>query len=168
MSDTKTKTKASSKAASLPAGLESDPQNAGLDESQVTDSVDASFNFETSKEGEVFGGSYPRLELTPGDCSVALIYMKDTEIPLDDGVDDKGLPKTKMQTVYVAETPKGALVSCPIAAIFMKHFKEADIQKGDTFRIQRYVDATKKRGKGSGNKMQVYAVMVTARAEPVS
>lgn len=129
--------------------------------------VDNSFNFETSDEGELFGGSYPRLMLNPNDVSAPLIYRKDTEIPLDGGKDENGNETTKMQTVYVVEVPSGELVTCPIAAIFMKHFKEANIEKGDTFRIKRYPDASKKRGRGAGKPMQVYAVRVTSRASSV-
>ena len=123
---------------------------------------DSSFNFEQA-EGELFGGSYARLELEPGDVSIPLVYRKDTEIPLPDQ-DANGNETTKMQTVYVCELPNTELVTCPISAIFMKHFKEAKIVKGDEFRIKRYPNAVKKRGKGAGNQMQVFAVRVTKRA----
>lgn len=155
MSDTK-----KTKNASVPAALEGTEAAPGMLENA---NIDNDFNFETSQEGEIFGGSYARLELNHGNVSCPLIYRKDTEIPLPDQ-DAEGNDTTKMQTVYVAETPKKELVSCPIASIFMKHFKEAKIKLGDEFRIKRYPDAIKKRGKGSGNKMQVYAVMVTKRA----
>lgn len=161
MSDPKkTAKKATSK---LPEGTESAPlENANVN---VTDD---SFNFEAPDAGELFGGSYPRLELLPNQVTVPLVYRKDTEIPLDGDPDENGNPTTKMQTVYVAETPNGVHVSCPISAIFMKHFKEAKIEKGDEFRIKRFPNATKKRGKGAGREMQVYAVMVTARAKAES
>lgn len=127
---------------------------------------DDSFDFEKAEGVELFGGSYPRLELKPDSVSVPLTYRKDTEIPLPDQ-DSEGKETTKMQTVHVVEVPQGDLVTCPISAIFMKHFKEAKIEKGDTFRIKRYPNAVKKRGRGAGNQMQVYAIAVTARASTV-
>lgn len=157
MSDKKTPAKSSPKTGTV----ETEPTT-------LATAVDASFDFEKATGGEIFGGSYPRLELNPSEVSAAIIHRKDTEIPLDDGEDDEGKPKTKMQTVHIGELPSGDLVSLPIAAIFMKHFKEAEIKEGDEYRIKRYADATKKRGKGSGNKMQVYAVLVTNRAETES
>lgn len=172
MSDTTTPKKTAKKAVTAngekPANEETvfgETGNSGI----ASSAIDLDFNFEKETEGEIFGGSYPRLELLPNQTTTPLCYSKDTEIPLDGDPDpETGAPTTKMQVVHIAETPSGDYVSCPISAIFMKHFKEAKIAKGDKFRIKRYPNAVKKRGKGSGREMQVYAIAVVERAETES
>ena len=119
-------------------------------------------DFENPSVGEVFGGSYPRLDLLEGQVSPLLEYVKDSKVQVenDDGAE--------MVAVPVARTPEGQLISLPISAIFRKHWKEANVNVGDTFKIKRYVEAIKKRGKGAGNKLKVFAVKVYTRKTPAA
>jgi hypothetical protein len=117
-------------------------------------------DFENPNIGEVFGGSYPRLDLTEGSVSPLLTYVKDTKINLED---------QKNPGTYISQkVPLGAdgdlIVSMPICSIFKKNWEEANIGVGDTFKVKRYPDTTKRRGAGAGNKMQSFAVKVYSRA----
>lgn len=114
-------------------------------------------DFENPNVGETFGGSYARLELAENQVSELLEYVKDSKVQVEneDGAE--------MVPVPVARTPDGILVSLPISAIFRKHWKEANVNVGDKFKIKRYLDAIKKRGKGTGNKLKVFAVKVYER-----
>lgn len=115
-------------------------------------------DFEDSNTGEMFGGSYVRLDLAEGQVSGLLEYVKDSKIQVEN---DEG---AEMVSVPVAKTEDNILVSLPISAVFRKHWKEANVNTGDKFKIKRYTDATKKRGKGTGSKMKIFAVKVYARA----
>lgn len=133
-----------------------------ITKSQVNQGVAASNqtdDFENPNVGESFGGSYSRLELNENEVSGLLEYVKDSKVQVEN---DNG---PEIITSPVAKTEEGKLVSLPISAIFRKHWKEANVEKGDKFKIKRYVDVVKKRGKGSGNKLKVYAVKVYSRAE---
>lgn len=132
-----------------------------ISKNQVKQAVDASADdFENPNVGETFGGSYPRLELAEGQVSPVLTYVKDTKVQLerDDGT-------TEMVNAPVAQnSDDGKLVALPINAVFKKHWSEANVSVGDTFKVKRYADATKKRGKGAGNKIKVFALKVYSRA----
>ena len=119
-------------------------------------------DFENPNVGEIFGGSYPRLELIENEVSSVLTYRKDTKIQMESN-DKEG--EFEMKSVPVVESAAdGKLYTLPLSAIFTKHWKEAGINAGDTLKIKRYPDATKKRGKGAGNKMKVFALKVYSRA----
>jgi hypothetical protein len=102
------------------------------------------------------------LELAENEVSPLLTYRKDTKIQME-SQDNEG--EFEMKTVPVVESATDhKLYTLPLSAIFMKHWKEAEIKTCDEFKIKRYPDATKKRGKGAGNKMKVYALKVYTRA----
>lgn len=138
----------------------SNPAIAGTESAELPKAFSFA-DFENPAVGETFGGSYARLELAEKSVSPILKYVKDTKIQLE-SQEEAG--KFVMQKVPVASDPEGTLLSMPIDAIFVKNFKEADIQVGDTFVVARYPDATKARGKGAGRKMRSFAVKVLSRA----
>jgi len=117
-------------------------------------------DFENPDIGETFGGSYDRLTLAENEVSPMLSYAKDTKISLEDQ-NQAGVYVS--QSVPVADNG-GKLVSLPICSIFRKNWKEANVGIGDKFKIKRYPNTTKKRGKGVGNKMESYAIKVYERA----
>ncbi len=130
-------------------------------------------DFENPSVGEVFGGSYARIELAENQVSPLMVYLKDTKLPLEKKVDvvENGVTTTQtiteIKTVAVcriAADEKAPLLMLPISAIFMKHWKEANVNIGDKFKVKRYPDAVKKRGQGVGNKMQNFALKVYERA----
>jgi len=115
-------------------------------------------DFENPSIGEAFGGSYPNLELSQGEVSGMLTFVKESKIALQNEAGE-----TEILSIPVAND--GArLVSLPLNAVFKKHYKEANLNAGDVFRIKRYPDSTKKRGKGAGNIIKVFALKVYTRA----
>lgn len=125
--------------------------------------VASSDDFENPNVGETFGGNYPRIELVEGQVSPLLTYIKDSKVQITN--DDGSTEMISAPVVQSAEDSK--LYTLPISAIFRKHWGEANMAEGDTLKIKRYTDATKKRGKGAGNKLKVYAVKVYTRAQVV-
>lgn len=115
-------------------------------------------DFENPNIGETFGGSYPALVIDEDAVIGPVEYVKDTQIQLE----DDGQPK--MVKVAVLKGPGGILGTGPISANFVKHFEEANLSPGDVIAIKRYKDVTKKRGKGAGVKMKIYALKVLSRA----
>jgi hypothetical protein len=124
----------------------------------VKEIVAAADDFENPNVGESFGGNYPRIELAENTVSPLLTYSKDSKVQVEN---DNGMEVISAPVALNSED--GKLYSLPISAIFRKHWKEADVQPGDTFRFKRYVDAVKKRGKGAGNKLKVFAIKVYTR-----
>jgi len=120
-------------------------------------------DFENPEVGEIFGGSYPQLVLEANQVSPLLEYVKDTKIQLE----SQNKPgEFEMRSVPVVKnSADGKLYTVSISAIFTKHWKEANVNMGDTLKIKRYPDATKKRGAGAGKPMQVHALKVYARAK---
>lgn len=128
---------------------------------QVKSAVNASADdFENPNVGETFGGSYPRIELSEGQVSPLLTYIKDSKVQIqnDDGTSEM------VSSPVVQSADDNKLYTLPISAIFRKHWGEANVNEGDTLKVKRYVDAIKKRGKGAGNKLRVFAVKVYSRA----
>ena len=127
-----------------------------------TDPVDVSKMFENPNVGETFGGSYEPMKLDEGQTSPLLEFIKTTPIPIkgDEGEEDKII---EAPVACVVNDPE-KIFSMPIGAVFQKHWKEAGIKKGDRFAFKRYNDATKRHGRGQGNKIQVYAIKVFSRA----
>lgn len=113
--------------------------------------------------GEVFGGSYPRLEILPGNVSDELQFVKWSKITIDD---DKNPGQKKDLAVPVfSVVDSDTLVTGPIGAIFTKCWEEAKIQIGDVFRVKRYADVKKKTGAGANSSMmQVFGIRVYSRA----
>ncbi len=121
-------------------------------------------DFEDVAQGEVFGGTYERLELEENETTDYLVYVKKTTITTDD-VGDDGLPKKNVLDVHIGMDREGKQFALPIGAIIWNHFKEANLNPGDVFRIKRYEDVTKKKGRGAGKPMQAYALKVYARTQ---
>jgi hypothetical protein len=121
-------------------------------------------DFENPNVGEVFGGSYDRLTLTENEVSPLFTYVKDTKIQLE----DQKNPGTYISEKVPVGEAGGKLISMPICAIFKKNWKEANVQSGDTFKVKRYPNTTKRRGAGAGNKMESFAVKVYSRAAKAS
>lgn len=118
-------------------------------------------DFENPSVGEIFGGSYPRLELGENEVSPLLTYRKDTKVQVESN-EKEG--EFEMKSVPVVESASdGKLYTLPLSSIFTKHWNEAKVSEGDTLKIKRYPDATKKRGRGAGNKMKVFALKVYSR-----
>lgn len=67
-------------------------------------------------------------------------------------------------TVHDGEL-EGAKVGLPLAASFNRQLEELSVQKGDILAILREPDAVKKKGKGKGNKMRVFRIVVQSRAK---
>ncbi len=123
-------------------------------------------DFEDVAQGEVFGGTYDRLELEENETTDYLVYVKKTTITTDD-VGDDGLPKKNVLDVHIGMDRSGKQFALPIGAIIWNHFKEANLNPGDVFRIKRYEDVTKKKGRGAGKPMQAYALKVYARTQQI-
>jgi hypothetical protein len=119
-------------------------------------------DFEDVTLGEVYGGTYDRMELTEGETTDYLVYVKKTTITTDD-VGDDGQPKKNILDVHIGMDRNGNQWALPIGAIIWNHFKEANLNPGDVFRIKRYEDVTKKQGRGAGKPMQAYALKVYSR-----
>ncbi len=136
---------------------------ATANESEKATSPAIKFNpadFENPNIGETFGGSYPQLNIDEDAVIGPIEYVKDTQIQLE----DDGQPK--MVKVAVLKGPDGVLGTGPISANFVKHFDEANLSVGDVIAIKRYKDVVKKRGKGAGVKMKIYALKVLSRVTP--
>ena len=118
--------------------------------------------FEDVAKGEVFGGTYDRMELAEGETTDYLVYIKKTTITTDD-IGDDGQPKKNVLDVHIGMDRNGKQWALPIGAIIWNHFKEANLNPGDVFRIKRYEDVTKKKGRGAGKPMQAYALKVYSR-----
>lgn len=123
-------------------------------------------DFEDVAQGEVFGGTYERLELEENETTDYLVYVKKTTITTND-VGDDGLPKKNVLDVHIGMDRSGKQFALPIGAIIWNHFKEANLNPGDVFRIKRYEDVTKKKGRGAGKLMQAYALKVYARTQQI-
>lgn len=118
-------------------------------------------DFENPNIGEMFGGTYPQLALGENEVSPLLTFVKNTKIQIENP-DKPG--EYEMRPVPVASSGNdGKLYSLPISAIFRRLWDEAKMNEGDTFKIKRYPDATKKRGRGAGNKMKNFAMKVYSR-----
>lgn len=132
---------------------------ADLKAAVVPSTVNAADDFENPSIGEAFGGNYPRIELSEGQVSPLMTYAKNSKVQVEN---DNGIEIINAPVCTNADD--GKLYSLPISAIFRKHWTEAQMQPGDTFKFKRYTDAVKKRGKGAGNKLKVFAVKVYTRS----
>lgn len=117
--------------------------------------------FNDNSQGEIFGGSFPLLALGENEVSPLLEYSKDTQVPIE--IDGKSEMKT-IPVCNVVGEPELPMVSMPISAIFVRHWKDGNLSVGDQFHVARFKDAIKKRGAGKGNPMKVYGLKVMKRA----
>ncbi len=128
-------------------------------------------DFEKPETGEVIGGNYVPIKLEQSTVSPLLKFVKETKLTLPtvelvNGVETKVTKLIKVPVAEIVQT--GVLTGMPIGAIFKKHWESANVQAGDTFVIGRYPDVIKKSGLGGGSsKMQVYAIKIISRAQPV-
>ena len=118
-------------------------------------------DFNDPSIGELFGGSFPPLELEQNQVSPMMTFIRTTKIPVKN--EETGATDVKELPVCQLETD-GKLYALPMSAIFQKHWDEAQIKEGDKLKLKRYPDAIKKRGAGAGKvAMKVYAVKVYER-----
>jgi hypothetical protein len=108
--------------------------------------------------GQEFGGAAGILELKEGELAGVFTYTGHQEITTDLGA----------TTVHTASDEDGTQWRMPIQATFLRAVDQARIGMGDKFAVKREEDVTKKRGKGAGNPMAIYAIKVIERfrAEP--
>lgn len=121
-------------------------------------------DFEDPSVGENFGGSYPRLNLEQGATSGMLSFIKDDELEIKD--DSEGAQPGAKKTLVLhvlQDLDSGALCTCPIGAVMDNVWLEANVKKGDVFRVKRYADQPKKEGRGKGNLMKIYGIKVYSR-----
>jgi len=71
-------------------------------------------------------------------------------------------------TVHTAKNTKTEDVyRLPIQATFLRAIDQAGLKRGDVFGVKRFEDQIKKRGKGAGNPMAIFAIKVFTRvAQP--
>lgn len=109
--------------------------------------------------GQEFGGQAGILEIKEGEVAGVFAYTGHQQVTTDLGE----------TTVHTALDDDGAAWRLPIQATFLRAVDQAALRMGDKFAIKRYEDQIKKRGKGAGNKMAIYAIKVLerAKAQPV-
>jgi hypothetical protein len=117
--------------------------------------------FDNPDLGESFGGTFDRLILNVGDISEYLQYVRQSSMVFEDIAD--GQVTSKTVAVFLARNAEGTIFSLPIAAIFVKNFKDANMVQGDIFTFRRTGDVTKKKGRGTGNIMETYEIKVLLR-----
>lgn len=105
-------------------------------------------------QGEEFGGKSEILSIEVGEVAGPLTYVGHQEMTTELGE----------TTVHMATNKEGETLRLPIQATFQRAIDQAGVERGDTFLVKRDEDQTKKRGKGAGNPMAIYAVKVTNRA----
>ena len=124
---------------------------------------DSKVVFDNPDIGESFGGSFDRLILEVGQNSDYLQYVRTSSMVFEDIIG--GAVVSKNVTVFLARNAEGTILSMPIAAIFVKNFKDAGMVPGDIFAFLRTADVLKKKGVGSGKAMETYEIKVLVRHE---
>lgn len=107
-------------------------------------------------EGQEFGGASGILELKPGEVAGPFTYTGHQNMTT-------ALGDT---TVHTGLDEEGNQWRLPIQATFLRAIDQARVQMGDKLAIKRLEDVEKKRGKGAGNPMAIYAIKVIERAAP--
>ena len=107
-------------------------------------------------EGQEFGGASGILELKPGEVAGVFTYTGHQQITTDLGE----------TTVHTGLDEDGVQWRLPIQATFLRAVDQARIQMGDKFAVKREDDVEKKRGKGAGKPMAIFAIKVVERAAP--
>lgn len=113
-----------------------------------------------SAEGEEFGGKSEILTIVVGEVAGPLKYIGHQQMTTELGE----------TTVHLATNQEDETLRLPIQATFIRAVDQAGLQRGDTFLVKRFEDQEKKRGKGAGNQMAIYAIKVLERVprQPVS
>lgn len=108
-----------------------------------------------SAGGQEFGGKASVVTIDVGEVAGPFTYSNHVPMTTELGT----------VTVHQATTEDGEQVRLPISATFVKAVDQAQLQFGDTFLVRRFEDVEKKRGKGAGNAIPVYAIKVLSRAK---
>ncbi len=104
-------------------------------------------------DGQEFGGAAGILELKPGEVAGIFTYSGHQQITTDLGE----------TTVHTGVDEDGTQWRLPIQATFLRAVDQAGLKFGDKFAIKREDDVIKKRGKGAGKEMAIFAIKVTER-----
>lgn len=104
-------------------------------------------------EGQEFGGKSDVINILVGEIAGPFVYAGHQSMVTDLGE----------ATVHIANTSDGESVRLPISATFVRAVDAAGLAFGDTFLVRRSDDVKKKKGKGAGNMIPVYAIKVTSR-----
>lgn len=103
--------------------------------------------------GQEFGGSADILQIEVGQVAGPLEYQGHQQITTDLGE----------ATVHTASDEEGNQWRLPIQATFVRAIDQAGMRRGDKFLVKRMDDTIKKRGKGAGNPMSIYAIKIVER-----
>lgn len=106
--------------------------------------------------GQEFGGASGILDLKVGEVAGVFVYTGHQQVTTDLGE----------TTVHTGLDEEGNQWRLPIQATFLRAVDQARLGMGDKFAVKREEDQIKKRGKGAGNKMAIYAIKVVERAAP--
>lgn len=104
-------------------------------------------------EGQEFGGKADVVKILVGEIAGPFTYLNHVSMETDLG----------KVTVHQATTEDKQQVRLPISATFVRAVDQADLKFGDVFLIKRSEDVEKKRGKGAGNDIPVFAIKVLKR-----
>ncbi len=108
-------------------------------------------------KGEKFGGGSNHLKIEPGEVIHGFVHIRiDPKVQLDKTSEPIDLhvaidPRTKEE------------IRMPASAVFRKNIELAKLNAGDVYSVARDNDTPKKAGKGKGNMMSVYQLLVTKR-----
>jgi len=108
------------------------------------------------QEGQEFGGASGILELQVGEVAGPFTYTGHQNMTTELGD----------TTVHTGNDEEGNQWRLPIQATFLRAIDQARISMGDKFAVKRLDDVKKKRGKGAGNMMAIFAIKVLERAAP--
>jgi len=106
-----------------------------------------------SADGQEFGGSADIMLIQPGQIAGPFEYQGHQQITTDLGE----------TTVHLGADEDGNQWRLPIQATFIKAVDQSGMRRGDRFLVRRLANQTKKKGKGAGNEMAIYAVKVIER-----
>ncbi len=106
-------------------------------------------------EGQEYGGQSDILKMKVGEIAGPLVYVGHQQIETDLG----------SATVHLATDEEEEQWRLPISATFIRCVDQANLKQGDTFLVRRLDDQQKKRGKGKGNAMAIFALKVTQRVK---
>lgn len=107
--------------------------------------------------GEQFGGQSNYLQMKPGEMLAGFIHVKiEKDVKLTNTSDAIDIP-----VAIHPETKEE--IRMPASKVFRINVEKAGIKAGDEYAVARLPDTTKKTGKGKGNRMDVYSILVTKR-----
>lgn len=105
-------------------------------------------------DGQEFGGSAEVLILRQNEIAGPFIYTGHQQVQTDLGE----------TTSHTGTDPDGEQVRLPIQATFLRAVDTAKLGYGDKFLVKRQPDQIKKKGKGAGNPMAIFAIKVIERS----